>query len=132
MLVLLFFALWFILRGDFYYVLPCVILFLCFTVLLALRLPVLGKRELVLVLFACLFDLHLFGFFLFPLPLGVWDGLWFVIVALPGLFSYLFFFFHYGQVILQFDGIVHVKCTNAEVQTSRISKTYEYMHSFKN
>ena len=26
----------------------------------------------------------------FPLPLGVWDGLRFVIVALPGLFSYLF------------------------------------------
>ena len=29
-------------------------------------------------------------FFLFPLPLGVWEGLRFVIVALPGLFSYLF------------------------------------------
>ena len=25
-----------------------------------------------------------------PLPLGVWEGLQFVIVALPGLFSYLF------------------------------------------
>ena len=32
-LVLLFVALWFILRGDLFYVLPCVILFLCFTVL---------------------------------------------------------------------------------------------------
>ena len=29
-------------------------------------------------------------FCLFPLPLGVWDGLRLVIVALPGLFSYLF------------------------------------------
>ena len=29
----------------------------------------------------------------FPLPLGVWEGLRFVIVALLGLFSYLFFFF---------------------------------------
>ena len=28
----------------------------------------------------------------FPLPLGVWEGLRFVIVALPGLFSYPFFF----------------------------------------
>ena len=28
----------------------------------------------------------------FPLPLGVWERLRFVIVALPGLFSYLFFF----------------------------------------
>ena len=27
----------------------------------------------------------------FPLPLGVWEGLRFVIVALPGLFSYFFF-----------------------------------------
>ena len=26
----------------------------------------------------------------FPLPLGVWEGLRFVIVALPGLFSYHF------------------------------------------
>ena len=26
----------------------------------------------------------------FPLPLGVWEGLRFVIVGLPGLFSYLF------------------------------------------
>ena len=30
-------------------------------------------------------------FCLFPLPLGVWDGLRLVIVALPRLFSYLFF-----------------------------------------
>ena len=27
----------------------------------------------------------------FSLPLGVWEGLRFVIVALPGLFFYLFF-----------------------------------------
>ena len=27
----------------------------------------------------------------FPLPLGFWEGLWFVIVALPGLFFYLIF-----------------------------------------
>ena len=26
----------------------------------------------------------------FPLPLGVWEGLRFVVVALPGLFSYFF------------------------------------------
>ena len=31
-LVLLFVVLWFILRGDLFYVLPCVILFLCFSV----------------------------------------------------------------------------------------------------
>ena len=50
-LVLLLVALWFILRGDLLYVFPCVILFLCFSVLLVLRLPRLGKRELILVLF---------------------------------------------------------------------------------
>ena len=38
-LVLLFVALWFILRGDLLNVVPCVILFLCFSVLLVLRLP---------------------------------------------------------------------------------------------
>ena len=71
-LVLLFVALWFILRGDLFYVLPYVILFLCFSVLLALRLSRLGKRELILVLFVRLFDLCLFAFvcFLFLLVLG--------------------------------------------------------------
>ena len=71
-LVLLFVALWFILRGDLFYVFPCVILFLCFSVLLVLRLPRLGKRELILVLFVRLFGLCLFGFvgFLFLLGLG--------------------------------------------------------------
>ena len=56
-LVLLFVALWFILRGDLLYVFPCVILFLCFSVLLVLRLPRFGKRELILVLFVRLFGL---------------------------------------------------------------------------
>ena len=48
-LVLLFVALWFKLRGDLFYILPCVILFLCLSVILALRLSRLGKRELILV-----------------------------------------------------------------------------------
>ena len=76
-LVLHFGALWFILRGDLLYVLPCAILFLCFSVILALRLPRLGKRELILVLFVCLIDLCLFGFvgFLFLLRSGKGCGL---------------------------------------------------------
>ena len=64
-LVLLFVALWFILRGDLLYVFPCVILFLCFSVLLVLRLPRLGKRELILVLFV-----RLFGFCWFRLSVS--------------------------------------------------------------
>ena len=65
MLSLLFVALWFILRGYLLHVLPCVILFLCFSVLLALRLPRLGKRKLILVLFVRLFDFRLFGLSVF-------------------------------------------------------------------
>ena len=77
-LVLLFVALWFSLRGDLLYVFPCVILFLCFSVLLVLRLPRLGKRELILVLFVRLFGLCLFRFigFLFLLGSGKGCGLW--------------------------------------------------------
>ena len=62
-LVLLFVALWFILRGDLSFVFSCVILFLFFfSVLLVLRLPRFGKRELILVLFVRLFGLCLFRF----------------------------------------------------------------------
>ena len=67
----------------------CVILFLSFSVLLVLRLSRLRKRELILVIFIGLFDLRFFGC-LFPIPLGVWEGLRLVIVALLGLFSYIF------------------------------------------
>ena len=76
-LVLLFVALWYIPRGDLFYVLPCVILFLCLFVLLALRLLRLGKRELIFVLFICLFDLRVCGFvyFLFFFVSGKGCGL---------------------------------------------------------
>ena len=73
-LVLPFVAIWFILRGDLFYVLPCVIWFLCFSVLLPLRLPRLEKRELILVLFVRLFDLCLFGFVGFLFLLVSWKG----------------------------------------------------------
>ena len=77
-LVLLFVALWFILRGDLLYVVPYVILFSCFSVLLVLRLPRFGKRELILMLFVRLFGLCLFGFvgFLFLLGSRKGCGLW--------------------------------------------------------
>ena len=68
------FFFFFILRGDLFYVLLCVILFLCFSVLLALRLPRLGKRELMIVLFVRLFDLRLFGFVCFLFLLVSWKG----------------------------------------------------------
>ena len=70
--VLLFVALWFVLRGDLFCVFPCVILFLCFR-----SLPRLGRRELVLMLFVRLFGLCLFRFvgFLFLSGSGKGCGL---------------------------------------------------------
>ena len=83
-------TLWcFVVYSAMLYVLPCAVLFLCFSILLALRLPRLGKRELILVLFVRMFDRFVLVWICrFPLPLD--GGLRFVIVALPGLFSYLF------------------------------------------
>ena len=93
MLVLLFVAFWLILQGDLFYVLPCIILFLYFSVLLALRLPRLGKRERTyLSAFRTFVRFVLVWFCRFPLPLGVWKGLRFVIVALAGL-SLTFFLY---------------------------------------
>ena len=89
-LVLLFVALWFILRGGLFYVLPCVILFFLFSVLLALRLPCFGKRELILVLCVRLFDFCLFGFVGFLLVSGKACGLW----LWQSLDLSLTFFFH--------------------------------------
>ena len=44
-LVLLFVALWFILRGDLLYVFPCVILFLCFFSLFSIAITSLGEER---------------------------------------------------------------------------------------
>ena len=82
-LSLLFFAMWFVLRGCLLCVLPCVVLFLCFPVHLALLLPRFGRGRLVLVCSVC--SCLVLSCFVF-----LWEGLRFVIVALPGLFSYLF------------------------------------------
>ena len=70
-----------------------------FSVLLALRLTRLGKRELILVFFILLFDLRLFGFVCFHFPLGVWEGLRFVIDSLD--FSLTFSFSNRFYLLLQ-------------------------------
>ena len=85
-LVFIFVALWFILLGELFYILPCVILFLRFSILLALRLPRLGKR-IYLSSFHTFVRFVLVWSCLFPLPLDDLEGLRLVIVALPGLFS---------------------------------------------
>ena len=90
-LVLLHVALWFILRGDLLYVFPCVIFFLCFFSRFSIAITSLGEERANLSTFRTFVRFVLVWICRFPLPLGVWEGLRFVIVALPGLFSYLFF-----------------------------------------
>ena len=48
----------------------------------------LGEERANLSAFRTFVGFALVWFCLFPLPLGVWEGLWFVIVALPVLFSF--------------------------------------------
>ena len=90
LLYLLIVALWFILRGYLFYVLPCVIFVLVFFSPFSTAITLLGKERANHSAFVRLFNLCLFGWFCrFPRPLGVWEGLRFV--AFPGLFSYPFF-----------------------------------------
>ena len=89
-LVLLFVALWFILRGDLFYVLLCVILFLCFSVLLAFGITSLGEERANLSAFRTFVQFVFVWICRFPVPLGVWEGLRFVWHSLD--FSLLLFF----------------------------------------
>ena len=90
-LVLLFGALWFILRGDLLYVLPCAILFLCFFSSFIIAITSLGEERANLSAFRSFVQFVLVWIGRFPLPLDVWKGLRFVIVALPGLFHLIYF-----------------------------------------
>ena len=54
----------------------------------------LGEERANLCAFRTFVRFALVWFCLFPLPLGVWEGLWFVIVALPLTFSCIL---HYIQ-----------------------------------
>ena len=106
-LVLLLVALWFILRGDLLYVFPFVIVFLCpFSIAITL----LGEERANLSAFRTFVRFVLVYICRFPLPLGVWKGLRFVIVALPGLFSYLFLLFVALWFILRCDLLYVFPC----------------------
>ena len=87
-LVLLFVALWFILQGDLLYVFPCVILFFS---PFSIAITSLGEERANLSAFRTFVRFVLVWICRFLLPLGVWEGLRFVIVALPGLFFLPFF-----------------------------------------
>ena len=87
-LFLFFATLWFILRGDLFYVLPCVILFLCCFSPFSIEITSLGEERATLSAFSTFVRFVLVWFGRFPLPLCVWEGLRFVIMAFPGHFSY--------------------------------------------
>ena len=57
---------------------------------LSIGITLLGEERAYLSAFRTFVRLALVWFYLFLLSLGVWEGLRLVIVALPGLFSYLF------------------------------------------
>ena len=90
MLVLLFVALWFILRGDLFLCLTLCYFVLVFFSPFSIAITSLGEERANLSAFRTFVRFVLVWICRFPLPLGVWEGLWFVMVALTGLFSYLF------------------------------------------
>ena len=61
------------------------------------------------MLFVRQFDLCVFWICRFPVPLGVWEGLRFVIVALPGFFSYLFLAYAELKCVNIMDGFLLTK-----------------------
>ena len=86
--VLLFVALWFILRGDLFYVLRTLCCFvLVFFSPFSIAITSLGEERVNLSAFRTFVRFVLVWFCRFSLLLGVWEGLRFVIMALPGIFS---------------------------------------------
>ena len=69
-----------------YLVLFCSLFFSPFSI----AITSIGEETAYLSAFRTFVQFVLVWFCRFPLPLGVREGLWFVIVAHPGLFSYLF------------------------------------------
>ena len=70
--------------------------YLCYFVLVfffcpfSIAITSLGEERANLSAYRTFVRFALVWFYLFPLSLDVWEGLWLVIVALAGLFSYLF------------------------------------------
>ena len=92
MLVLFFVALW--LSRQFFLCFALCCLFLCIFSPFSFAITSLGEERANLSAFRTLVRFALVRFYLFPLPSGVWEGLRPAIVALPGLFSYIFSRYH--------------------------------------
>ena len=89
-LVLLFVTLWFFSTRRFVVCLPVCHFVLVFFSPFSIAITSLGEERANLSAFRTIVRFVLVWICRFPLPLGVWEGLRFVIVALPGLYSYLF------------------------------------------
>ena len=89
--VLLFVALWFILRGDLFLIFALYYFAHVFFSPFKIAITWLWEERANLSSFRTFVRFLLVWFCLFPPPLGVREGLRLVIVALPGLFSYLCF-----------------------------------------
>ena len=87
-LVLLFVALWLILRGDLFYSLTLCYFVLVFFSPFSTAITLLEEERANLSAFRTFVRFVLVWFCWFPLLLGVWEGLRFVIVAFSQLFSY--------------------------------------------
>ena len=90
-LVLFFVALWFILRGGFLCLTLCHFVLVVFSPF-SIAITSLGEERANLSAFRTFVRFALVWFYLTPLPIGVWEGLRFMILALPRLFSYLFYY----------------------------------------
>ena len=98
-LALLFVALLFILRRRLVLSLAVCYFVLLFFSPFSVAITSLGEEKANLSVFCTFIRFALVWYYLFPLPLGVWEGLRLVTVAFPGLFSYVFFVFSVSLVI---------------------------------
>ena len=89
-LVLLFVALCFIQRGDLFLCLALCYFVLVFFSPISIAITSLGEERANFSAFRTFVRFVLLWFCLFPPPLGVWEGLRFVIETRPGLFTYCF------------------------------------------
>ena len=79
--------------GDLFCVLTlCCFVLVCFFSPFSVAVASLGEERADLSVVRAFVRFVLIWVYRFPLPLVVWKGLRFVIVALPGLFSYLLLF----------------------------------------
>ena len=92
----------------------------------SIAITTLGKERANLSAFRTFVRVVLVSICRFPLPLGVWEGLRFVIVALPGLFSYLF----WCQKVKKQSGLVLFDGSTDRLQKPTTSTPHKHHRVF--